>query len=329
MKVDLRPERRKLIGPSSPGYTFPEPGLLLGAQTEEKRLRYLATWLVTRSAWQRTVLQNICNPPKVNNQLWRDYLLSAAALPLAPGTASLPSIPPSTSSVPSLLSPAFTEPNVTSSWGPNGTKKKKPRGTTKAAQAKASVQAMIQLEPAEVDPQVLFFKTLSIQMGDLSRVAPSITTSVLWELCENNFRFDLLALDRLAAPHLWKDDDGDHAIMRDAQLREVFPGQQTYCVGADSLPTVNEGLAANDLVERLVFIGRLRSIEKSWPDAPLELNHLCANGTDMDTSSAGIGGSWEAEVMELERLVSEFFCQTFFDYFGRPACVPHRLFLLK
>ena len=257
----------------SPGYTFPDPALLVGATTPDKRLRYLATWLVTRSAWQRTVLQNIAAPPKANNQLWRDYLLSAAGLPSPPASStpsaltslsSSPSPSSSSSSVQYPRSPlpaACSEPDLRLKG-----RKLKQHDKTKAAQAKDTVHSMIHLEPTEVDPDVLYFKTLAIQRGQLGDVAPTITTAVLWELCENNFRFDLLALDRLAAPHLWGDEMG--SVMRDAQLREVFPGSGYYCVGPNELPTVNEGLAANDVGERIIFVGRLRAIEQSWPQPP-------------------------------------------------------------
>jgi hypothetical protein len=83
------------------------------------------------------------------------------------------------------------------------------------------------------------------------------------------------------------------------------------------IPTKNRGLADNDFDKRFRFVTGLYYLVKSWKgDKPAMLVD--------DLSDLSPHGA-----MELEKVVTKYYCQQFFNYFGRAAQVPHRLFAMN
>jgi hypothetical protein len=75
-------------------------------------------------------------------------------------------------------------------------------------------------------------------------------------------------------------------------------------------------LADDDFDKRFRFVTGLYFVMKSWKgDKPAML----ADVSDLSPNGA----------MELEKVVAKYYCQQFFNYFGRAAQVPHRLFLMN
>lgn len=146
--------------------------------------------------------------------------------------------------------------------------------------------------------------------------APSsdITKQVLWELSEQGFRFELVVLDRTILPALW--NDPIQAMKRDGLLQAVFPGSGGYIVGAAL--SKNSGFAAVDWRERGKYYSALRALVQHWPNYPTEASTLQVTGD----------GSTERNERRLSELLANFYCQKFYDYFGRAAVVPRCLPLL-
>ncbi|KII96216.1 hypothetical protein PLICRDRAFT_170784 [Plicaturopsis crispa FD-325 SS-3] len=139
-----------------------------------------------------------------------------------------------------------------------------------------------------------------------------IMREVVWDACEHSFRFELRALDRLAGEVEW---DGN-PVGRDRMVAAVFGGSYTV----DSVPNFNIGLLSDDMLIRMRSMEALRKIMKAWPDHPYEVKHL--------TYTEGMAEAFEkGQGLDLlrrcEKALAEFYCQTFYNWFGRPAIVPH------
>lgn len=159
-------------------------------------------------------------------------------------------------------------------------------------------------------PEAVYWRGQIINNGD---VPSPIAMEVLFELFEANFRVELLALDRVLMPKEWSNQSTHTA--RDELLRNVFfdpegkPGG--YYLIAE-IPPENYGLASNNWEVRRVFVENLRLVMSSWPIS----RHRLPGSTQ---------SLMEFQFVEAERDIARFYCQRFFDMFGRAAVVPHRL----
>ncbi|EDQ99051.1 uncharacterized protein LACBIDRAFT_335398 [Laccaria bicolor S238N-H82] len=153
----------------------------------------------------------------------------------------------------------------------------------------------------------------------LERVlTPEVTQEILWELCHMSFQFELLSLDALLADTLyhgrWGVTDAEAARSRSEQLLRVFPlsGDVLGSFMINEIPNCDLGLTSFDLEEwnrHLVELGRLMCPWKGCPDSIKDASHLPI----------------EAHVQALEEACTSFYCQSFFDNFGRAPIIPCRL----
>jgi hypothetical protein len=142
--------------------------------------------------------------------------------------------------------------------------------------------------------------------------ADHIIREILWELYELNFYFELLSLDRRACTT--SDSDNLQLIHRQTLISECFPVDPFK---STSLPTRNCGLAGHDVEERLPFVLALVRVMQSWKGDKPPVFQLAA--LSFHEISAG-------RATELEEVATKYYCQKFYNYFGRAALVPHRLF---
>ena len=121
---------------------------------------------------------------------------------------------------------------------------------------------------------------------------------------------ELQSLDRRACHNL----DLLNAMQlfeREIEISQCF---QTNSFRHIPIPSENLGLADDDFDKRFRFIAGLYFIMKSWKgDKPAM---LADDLSDLSPNAA----------MELEKVVAKYYCQQFFNYFGRAAQVPHHLF---
>jgi hypothetical protein len=140
----------------------------------------------------------------------------------------------------------------------------------------------------------------------------NVVREILWELYELNFIHELQSLDRRACEIL---DVSSASQLFDRQIliSQCFPTNSFRHV---SIPTENCGLADDDFDKRFRFVTALVFVMNSWKgDKPAI---LAGDLSDLQLSPDG--------AMELEKVVAKYYCQQFFNYFGRAAQVPHRLF---
>jgi hypothetical protein len=145
----------------------------------------------------------------------------------------------------------------------------------------------------------------------------SVVRQILWELYELNFIHELVSLDRRACAEL---DLSDTAQLLDRQTKvsRCFPIESFRHV---TIPSRNCGLAADNLGERFPFIVALFLIVKSWRgDQPKIFEASEENVRNF---------SGHTTLSSFENLVAKYYCQQFFNYFGRAAQIPHRLFAMK
>jgi hypothetical protein len=143
--------------------------------------------------------------------------------------------------------------------------------------------------------------------------AGDVVQQILWELYELNFTYEFLSLDCRSCVGL---DLSDGPKLFECQA--LISG--CFAVGAFKyvpLPDRNQGSAADSLQDRLPCLIGMVLVMQSWngiKPAPFAI----ANQSPPDIS--------DQQAKELEDVVTRYYCQQFFNHFGRVAQVPHRLF---
>src|ERR1700742_2683629 len=86
-----------------------------------------------------------------------------------------------------------------------------------------------------------------------------------------------------------------------------------------AIPSDNEGLVATAWKDRAPFTIAFMEVLWSWHDSPDILHSL---------SRSELKGQIESErrFLQLEDTASEFYCQTFWNYFGRAPILPRRIY---
>ena len=144
----------------------------------------------------------------------------------------------------------------------------------------------------------------------------SVIQQILWKLYELNFIHELLSLDRRACAELDLSDTLQ-LLNRQTKVMKCFPIDSFQHI---TIPLRNRGLAAEDFDERFRFITALFLVMKSWRGIKPKI---------FDASEENVRNFSRQAAMSFENLVAKYYCQQFFNYFGRAAQIPHRLFATK
>jgi hypothetical protein len=140
----------------------------------------------------------------------------------------------------------------------------------------------------------------------------NVLREILWELCEINFIHELQSLDRRACSDL----DLSNTTQLFERRIEISQCFHTSSFQQVPVPSKNRGLADDDFDKRFQFVTALAFVVKRWKgDKPALL------AGDLDNLQLAPDGC-----VEMEKVVTKYYCQQFFNYFGRAALVPHRLF---
>ncbi|KAF8971706.1 hypothetical protein BDZ97DRAFT_1752973 [Flammula alnicola] len=102
----------------------------------------------------------------------------------------------------------------------------------------------------------VFWRGEKVQLGSVPPVA--IAQEILWELCELNFRFELLALDRRANVPTTDTDD----TPRGQLVLSCFPGQCSLAIV--HVGSAREGLGAADWMARRSSVIAMRTVMQMW-----------------------------------------------------------------
>ena len=157
-------------------------------------------------------------------------------------------------------------------------------------------------------------KAAEVQAGTFMFPIP-IACQVMWDLFKNNFRLELLTLDRAIVPQSSNDY---RALERDRMVMSVMP---TGAFMTNRMPSRDMGLGAHDWKNRAQHVEAFRDLLSSWPGEPAQqLRRMSAGTWVLDGS--GFPGT-EGQVLAVERVTFPFYCQTFFNHFGRAATIPH------
>lgn len=142
-----------------------------------------------------------------------------------------------------------------------------------------------------------------------------VVREILWELYELNFTYELISLDRRACIDLTSDDTS--LYKREVIIRQCFPFM-AYKMPTQPMPTTNRGLASGDPSERLGHILHLAKLKSSWWGGKPAIFDLYKRKSQDSIS--------RQQASDLEREVAKFYCQTFYNYFGQAAQIPHHLY---
>jgi hypothetical protein len=146
---------------------------------------------------------------------------------------------------------------------------------------------------------------------------PDIVRQILWELYELNFTHELLSLDRRACANLDL-SNAEQLLERQLKISRCFKVGSFRQV---SIPLENNGLASDRLEWRYEFIKGLISVMRSWRGVvPMLIT------TTDDEQLSKFSAPYRHSV---EKTIAAYYCQQFFNYFGRAAQIPHRLYETK
>lgn len=141
--------------------------------------------------------------------------------------------------------------------------------------------------------------------GGMIGLQDHLVRDIVWDLYEQNFRLELLALDKCVLPRLAMSDEARSAC--EDMLTSIFPEGLLIL---HRLPMHDNGLGARDITKRKPFISAFYTFLAAWPGA-----------TSFKIFPSVLLA--DDNLHEAEEATSRFYCQTFFDYFGRAASIPH------
>lgn len=148
--------------------------------------------------------------------------------------------------------------------------------------------------------------------GAVVDMGPTPVKEILWELSELNWRYEVLTLDKFAAPHMWADEDAAGA--RTSAILAIFAPSASFVLTHAPFPTENSIISAPTPHARLQAFTALRRVMADWPACPESIKQIMPDCVPSSSESPEIGLA-EAQTML-------FYCQTFYEYFCRPPVLP-------
>ncbi|KAI6017568.1 hypothetical protein PISMIDRAFT_114927 [Pisolithus microcarpus 441] len=112
---------------------------------------------------------------------------------------------------------------------------------------------------------------MEVKVASLSDPPLQLMCSLLWELYELNFCYELLMLDRVLAANLWSSDESQ--IGHQTLLYSIFPGKSGLVMWSESLPQEvwQLGMCAPDIKVSLPYFNNFCELLLTWPGAPTHL----------------------------------------------------------
>jgi len=176
---------------------------------------------------------------------------------------------------------------------------------------KSNVYPELKARGTSKDP--LFWEGKEYPSGELP--PEDVVRQILWELYELNFIHELSALDRRACADL-DIMDTTKVLERQLSVSACFCPSSFQHV---TIPSENAGLAADNFGQRYHFIVALFLVMKSWKGKKPVIFGASEDAVCQFSLEAAKG---------FEKLITKYYCQQFFNYFGRAAQIPHRLFVV-
>ncbi|KAI6142446.1 hypothetical protein BKA82DRAFT_149196 [Pisolithus tinctorius] len=265
--------QRVSSGLMDPGYRFPKPTLFVNVSMLERKKIYLFNWLSACALWISQV--DLCSPSRFPSpQMWRDFLNTIDTDPL-----------PSTQT-------ALRKLAVRDILGD---------GIINSAQGLAGA------------PEEITWRGMQVKISSLLNPPLWFIRSLLWELYELNFRYELYVLDQAFVPNLWTSSD-EMQLTRQTLLYSIIPGESSLVMWSESLPqdSCELGLCATDVLTTLPYINKFCHLLSAWPGAPAHLQYP-VKMKDQDNK----------EVYAVFSLACRFYVQTAFDFHRQQPSLPH------
>ncbi|KAI6140278.1 hypothetical protein BKA82DRAFT_29230 [Pisolithus tinctorius] len=264
--------QRVSSGLVDPGYRFPKLTLFVNVSMLEQKKIYLFNWLSAHALWISQV--DLCLPSRFPSpQMWRDFLNTINTNPL-----------PSTQT-------ALRKSAVQDILG---------EGIINSAQGLAGA------------PEEITWRGMQVKILSLLNPPLWFIWSLLWELYELNFHYELYALNRALVPNLWTSSD-EMRLTCQTLLYSIIPGESGLVMWSESLPQDSGelGLCATDVLTALPYINKFCHLLSAWPGAPAHLQYL-VEMKDQD----------DKEVYAVFSLACGFYVQTAFDFLRRQPSLP-------
>ncbi|KAG1883232.1 hypothetical protein F4604DRAFT_1920416 [Suillus subluteus] len=219
------------------GYRFPEPALLITPSSPERKKLFVANWLAARPLWISRVDHN---PPErfPSPQLWRDFLNSS------------PSGEPSTIA-------------SSSSAGPTAAAMRKQAATQIFGEDLQDTQGTTWAIGENVQ-----WRNMTISIISLCNPPLRLMRLILWELYKLNFRYELLALDRVMARASWEESQHNRRDL----LYSIFPEEGGFVMWSSSLPDDDSGLWGRRIIDAFPCVDNFCKLLSCWEDSPPHLN---------------------------------------------------------
>ena len=151
--------------------------------------------------------------------------------------------------------------------------------------------------------------------GAVIAMGSDIYRQIAWELMELNWRYEVMALDRILAPAKWQDQESSDSRVQ--QVLQVFAPSSSFTLLDEPFPTQVPFAAADTVAGRLPAMKALRQLMVSWQGC---------TGRILFTPLYEPPDAGSPEAALLEEHTMNYYCQTFYDNFRRPpflpACLP-------
>ncbi|KAF7984932.1 hypothetical protein HWV62_9845 [Athelia sp. TMB] len=154
-------------------------------------------------------------------------------------------------------------------------------------------------------------KAFDIIDGAVVAMESDTYQQIAWELMELNWRYEVMALDRVLAPAKWKDQESSDSRVQ--QVLQVFAPFSSFTLLDGPFPSQVPFAAADTVAARLPALKALRQLMTSWRGCSGRIL-FCPLYEPPDAESP--------EARLLEEHTMEYYCQTFYDNFRRPPFLP-------
>lgn len=265
---------------------YPDPGYMASI-TPENRAFALAAWLSVRAARCGQMLYPASTQkPVIPASVWRQFFWIYRRKPLV-STSD-----PQSSSAATIAPSDTGDPNVD-------------RELDAATTAAKAMFGTVMVSSMNKTSREVFWKDKAYDVVDGAVVGMELQVikEIIWELAELNWRYELLALDKFAAPHMWREQEtvGE----RTSAILAVFAPSSSFVFTHAPFPTENSSIVAATPAARLQAFTALRRIISDWPGCPNTIQDAVCN-----------------ILPSLEGQTLLFYCQTFYEYFHHPPILP-------
>ncbi|KAJ7682336.1 hypothetical protein DFH06DRAFT_971605 [Mycena polygramma] len=170
----------------------------------------------------------------------------------------------------------------------------------KSAQRRGLIEEL--LSPALTACGIESCDTIPADRNTIPLISDKDAKEIIWEIAETSFRMELVALDRRVTGY-----------NRRQQCCGCFPERMLFDI---PIELSKRGFADMQVTRRHRYVVHLANLMLLWPDAPRSLRE----------AQLELDRAWsESEMRKLEDDVAAFYCQSFYDYFGRPPVIPMRI----